>query len=229
VNLLAIETATEACSVALHCGGDVLARFELVPRRHADLVLSMCSELLGEAGIQSNQLDAVAFGRGPGSFTGLRIAAGTVQGIAFGLDLPVLPVSTLAAMAQGAITERGVTHVLCALDARMDEVYWGAYQRGEDGLARAIAEELVCSPERVTAPAGVASYGVGSGWAPYGMILREQIGAGNLIGVEEDRYPDARYVLPLAVDGFRRGAAVPPEQAQPVYLRDEVAKKTSPP
>jgi tRNA threonylcarbamoyladenosine biosynthesis protein TsaB len=229
VKLLAIETATEACSVALRFGGDVLARFELAPRQHADLVLSMCSELLGEVGIQANQLDAVAFGRGPGSFTGLRIAAGMVQGIAFGLDLPVVPVSTLAAMAQGAIAERGVTRVLCALDARMDEVYWGAYEMGEDGLARAMDEELVSSPERVPVPSTGQFHGVGSGWESYGAILRGRIGADRLAGVAEDRLPDARYVLPLAVDRFTKGEAVPVEQAQPVYLRDRIAKKASPP
>jgi len=215
--------------VALRIGNDDLARFELAPRQHADLVLSMCSELLAEAGITARQLDALAFGRGPGSFTGLRIAAGTVQGIAFGLDLPVVPVSTLAAMAQGAITECGVTRVLCALDARMDEVYWGAYEKGEDGLAHTMDEELVCPPEHVPVPPGGQFYGAGSGWKAYGAILREHIGAGNLLEVEKDRYPDARYVLPLGADVFRRGEAVPAEQAQPVYLRDKVAKKVAPP
>jgi len=225
MNLLAIETATEACSAALCCGDDVLARFELAPRRHADLILTMCSGLLSAAGLSPSQLDAVAFGRGPGSFTGLRIAAGTVLGIAFGLDLPVVPVSTLGAMAQGAIAERNAHRVLCALDARMEEVYWGAYEKDEDGLARAVGEELVCPPGRVPVPAGGEYYGVGSGWKTYGESLREHTGPGNLLGVEEDRFPDARYVLPLALDRFRRGDAVPVEQAQPVYLRDNVAKK----
>src|SRR3569623_782227 len=124
MNLLAIDTATEACSAALYLDGAIAARYALAPREHARLILPMVDELLREADIKPTQLDAVSFGRGPGALTGLRIAAGVVQGIAYGADLPVVPVSSLAALAQGCYRERGVTRILATIDAGIG---WAAY------------------------------------------------------------------------------------------------------
>ncbi|UCE90616.1 MAG: tRNA (adenosine(37)-N6)-threonylcarbamoyltransferase complex dimerization subunit type 1 TsaB, partial [Pseudomonadota bacterium] len=128
MKLLAIETATEACSVALAVDGDVRDRFEIAPRGHAGLVLPMAKALLAEAGLGLRELDALVFGRGPGAFTGLRIAAGVVQGLAYGAELPVVPVSSLATLAQGVSAQTGASDVLAVFDARMGEVYWGAFR-----------------------------------------------------------------------------------------------------
>ena len=131
--LLAIETSTPACSAALSIDGVVIERYALAPRQHAVLILPMIESLLLEAGISVAQLDALAFGRGPGSFTGVRIAASVIQGIAFAADLPVLPVSTLATLALGGMRITDKTQVMAALDARKSEIYWGCYTAAEDG------------------------------------------------------------------------------------------------
>ena len=136
MKLLAIDTATEGCSAALVNDQQLLTRMEVQPRKHAELILPMLDELLSEAGLAISQLDALAFGRGPGAFTGVRIATGVIQGIAFGADLPVVPVSTLRALAQRAFQEYQHANVLTAFDARMDEVYWASYQLAENGLMR---------------------------------------------------------------------------------------------
>jgi tRNA threonylcarbamoyladenosine biosynthesis protein TsaB len=127
MKLLALDTATEACSAAVWVDGTVLERYELAPRRHAALILPMIEAVLAEANLSPLQLDAIAFGRGPGAFTGVRIAVGIAQGIAFAADLPVIPISTLAALALGAAQETGYSRIAAALDARMGEVYWGVY------------------------------------------------------------------------------------------------------
>jgi tRNA threonylcarbamoyladenosine biosynthesis protein TsaB len=222
--ILAIETATEACSAALLIDGEVQERFAVAPRQHASLVLPYAESLLGEAGLTLRQLDAVAFGRGPGSFTGLRIAAGMVQGMAFAAELPVVPVSTLAALAQGVVRERGAAHVLAALDARMKEVYWGAYSLGSSGGVELAGEERVCAPDRVTRPAQNNWVGAGSGWESYRSELMAvcELGGDH---VYADCKPHAADVAHLALILFERGAAVAPEQAVPVYLRDKVADK----
>ncbi len=145
MKLLALETATEACSAAVWVDGAVLERYEIAPRRHAVLILPMVEAVLAEAGLTMNQLDAIAVGRGPGAFTGVRIAIGIAQGLAFAGDLPVVPVSTLAALALGAAREMGQTRIATALDARMGEIYWGTWAVSDDGVAL-LGEERVCAP-----------------------------------------------------------------------------------
>jgi hypothetical protein len=135
--LLALDTATEACSVALLHDGKVTSHYEVIPRLHAQKLLPMIKQLLADAGVALSAVDAIAFGRGPGAFTGVRIAIGVVQGLAFALERPVLPISNLAALAQGALREHGVQQVAAAIDARMDEVYWGCY-RAEQGEMRLV-------------------------------------------------------------------------------------------
>ena len=224
MKLLAIETATEGCSAALSIDGEMRERFEIAPRGHTELILPMIDELMAEAGITISQVDAMAFGRGPGAFTGVRIAVGVTQGIAFGADLPVVPVSTLAALAQGANEDR----VLAALDARMDEVYWGAYQRNAAGLMELLGEECVSPPAEVPLPQDGNWRGAGSGWAAYENVLAER--CANQLDTTADAWdstalPHARDVALLGLAGFDAGQAVSAEQALPVYLRDKVTWK----
>ncbi len=220
MKILALETATEACSAALNIDGEIRERFEIAPRGHSASILPMLESLLAEADISLRQVDALAFGRGPGAFTGVRIGVGVAQGVAFGADLPVLPVSTLAALAQA--TNAG--QVLAALDARMDEVYWGQYRRDESGLMRLQGEECVAAPEATPAVQGEGWLGAGSGWGAYAGSLRARHAA-QLDAVAADALPRASAVSQLAVAAFGAGEAVGAEQALPVYLRDKVTWK----
>lgn len=224
LRILAIETATEACSAALYVNGDVIQRYRLAPRQHVDLILPFIDELFDEAGLSVNQLDAVAFGRGPGSFTGLRIAAGITQGIAFGADLPVVPVSTLAALAQGAARQAGATRVLAALDARMQEVYWGTFQCDDTGLMAPVGDEAVSAPGSVSRPEGSDWQAAGDGWSSYREALVERLGFEPETCLASLK-PQAADVAVLAAAKFNAGETVPPDQAAPIYLRDQVAAK----
>ncbi len=220
--LLALETATEACSAALAIDGDIRERFEVAPRGHSELILPMVDELMAEADISIEQVDAIAFGRGPGAFTGLRIAVGVTQGIAFGAGLPVVPVSTLAALAQGSESNS----VLAAIDARMDEVYWGAYQRNAAGLMTLCGEEAVIPPGQIPLPEDDGWNGVGTGWGSYSSILAEHCGD-KLSGWNGESLPHAADVARLGIAGYNAGEAVKAELAMPVYLRNQVAWKKS--
>jgi len=225
--ILVIETATEACSVALLLEDEVQERFEVAPRQHAALLLPFVESLLAAAGLALSGLDAVAFGRGPGSFTGLRIAAGITQGLAFGAGLPVVPVSTLAALAQGTVAQHGAQAVLAALDARMNEVYWGAFMCDDRGLVDPLGGEAVCTPQRVRVPAPGHWVGAGSGWDSYTDVLAAQCCMA-AADIYRNRKPHAADVARLAARAFGQGNAVSAEQAIPVYLRDNVADKPRP-
>lgn len=220
MNLLAIETATEACSVALLHGDALIDRSELAPRRHAELVLPMAESLLAEAGIARNQLDAIAVGRGPGAFTGVRLAISVAQGLALALDLPVLPVSSLATLATQAPANGAA--VLAAIDARRGEIYAGAFRLGANGLAEPLDEERVTAAADLELPRADAWNVIGSGWNAYGDAIRERLSSPPR-WTDGDRYPQARDVARLAAPLFAAGKGVPPEQALPVYLRDKVA------
>lgn len=213
--LLALDTATEACSVALLHDGRVTSHYEVIPRLHAQKILPMIQTLLGEAGVPLSAVDAIAFGRGPGAFTGVRIAVGVVQGLAFALERPVLPVSNLAALAQGAWREHGRAQVAAAIDARMDEVYWGCY-REQAGEMRLEGAEAVLAPESVSLPAG-QWYGAGTGWGHAGRLPAAALGH------DASALPHAQDVLALAGFAWARGEAVAADSALPVYLRDNVA------
>ncbi|MEN8133215.1 MAG: tRNA (adenosine(37)-N6)-threonylcarbamoyltransferase complex dimerization subunit type 1 TsaB [Pseudomonadota bacterium] len=225
MKLLAIETATEACSASLLINGVMSNRYEVAPRRHTQLILSMCEALIAEAEIVLSQLDAVAFGCGPGSFTGVRIAAGVVQGIAFAWDLPVLPVSTLATLAQEVIEVEKKPKVLAAIDARMSEVYWGYYRCDTQGLASLDGTEGVGRPADLPLRSG-SWFGAGSGWQAYSEVLEQKLGKA-LIGNDETLLPKAQFVVSLASAMYERGETVTAERALPVYLRDNIAKKPS--
>ena len=225
--ILALETATDCCSVALWINGAVHERSQLAPRQHVALLLPFVDALLDECGISTAQLDAVAFGRGPGSFTGLRIAAGMAQGIAFGVDVPVQPVSTLAALAQGVLQQQTPGRILAALDARMGEVYWGVYRCGDDGLVSAEGEERVISPEHTPVAGDHDRVGVGDGWSTYADVLmaRHRLSHGSVFA---DMKPQAAGVARLAAAAFDRGESLPAELAAPIYLRNNVADKPRP-
>jgi len=223
MKILAIETATEACSAALVQDDDAIERYVVAPREHNRLILPMIEEVLAEAGAVRTQIDAVAFGRGPGSFTGLRIAAGVTQGIAYGLDCPVLPVSTLAALAFQSFEEAAGDGVYACLDARMGEIYGALFRRGQEGVPDLIGDEAVLAPERVEAAGITVRLGVGSGWVTYREVLSERLKT--VVEVLEDRFPRAAYIGRLGARDFAAGRCVSAGEAIPVYLRDQVARK----
>ncbi len=224
MKLIAIETAAEACSAALYLSGEVSIRYKIMPRGHSELILEMVDDLLREAGLSPTSLDAVAFGRGPGSFTGVRIATGVIQGIAFAADLPVVGVSTLAALAQRAYREKGERNLLAAFDARMGEIYWAGYRVAEKELVVPAIPEQVGSAQQVEMPDGGGWYGVGSGWGAYGEQLERRLET-RLLGFKAEIHCSARDIASLAAEDCLAGLAVAPELALPVYLRNQVAKK----
>lgn len=219
MKILALDTSTEACSAAIWTDTAVLERFE-PSSLHSDRILSMVDELLTESGFSLSGFDAIAFGRGPGSFTGLRIGAGVAQGLAFGADIPVTPVSSLAALAQGVEAPR----VLTAFDARMNQVYSGAYVRDAQGLVALTGEEAVTALDNVTLPEGMEWVGAGSGWDRHHGTLLKQLGD-RIVTWHAQRFPHARDVGRLGAAAYQAREAVTAEQALPVYLRDEVAVK----
>jgi tRNA threonylcarbamoyladenosine biosynthesis protein TsaB len=224
VRLLSLDTATECCSAALLIEGHLLSRETELPRGHAERILPMIDELLGEAGIGLRQVQAIAFGRGPGSFTGVRLATSIAQGLAFGSGLGVIAISDLGAVAQRVFDEdSGVARALVCNDARMQEVYWGCFERGDDGLAIAHGEERVGRPESVALPpAWSDAAGLGRGFAAY-PGLRSL--AGVAVRGDWDRLlPRAVEVVRLAVPEFTAGRLLAAEAAVPVYLRDDVAR-----
>jgi tRNA threonylcarbamoyladenosine biosynthesis protein TsaB len=238
VRILAIDTATESCSVALLLDTRLLQRARRLERGHAELILPMVDEVLTEAGLGLAALTAIAFGRGPGAFTGVRLAASVAQGLAFGAGLPVVPVSDLQALAQRTLDEdRTIWRVLACSDARMHEVYWGCFERSDGDFAQPSDAERVTPPEQVRpaaasmrgavapqadcAPRRLA--GVGSGFAAY-----PELGARlSLDVVLEGLLPRAAEIAHLAVPEVAANRFLPPEQALPVYLRDDVVRPPS--
>jgi tRNA threonylcarbamoyladenosine biosynthesis protein TsaB len=224
VKLLALDTSTELCSAALWLDGVVISREASRERGHSELILPMIDELLREAGLGLAQLDAIAFGRGPGAFTGVRLGAGVAQGLAFAAGLPLLPISDLRAVAAQALLRAGAPlRALICQDARMGEVYWGCYQRVANSI-RPLGPEAVAAPGDVVLPpdwTGAPMTGAGSGFAAYARLLAPI--SGQLTAVFPDFRPRAREIALLAAsDGL--ASAVAAEQAQPVYLRDDVAQ-----
>ncbi|MCF6235911.1 MAG: tRNA (adenosine(37)-N6)-threonylcarbamoyltransferase complex dimerization subunit type 1 TsaB [Gammaproteobacteria bacterium] len=225
MKILAIDTASDACSAALWLDGDIFERYELAPRQHTSLILPMVESLMADAGLSLTQLDAVAFGRGPGAFTGVRIATGVIQGLALGADLPVVPVSSLAALAQGASRIHRQKNILAAFDARMGEVYWGQYCLADNGLVELLGNELVCAPQVVPKPSQSLEWlAVGNGWRAYEDELNSVCQVVNISAQDVDYLPHAQDVAQLAVNDFKKGLAVSAEQALPVYLRDNVVR-----
>jgi tRNA threonylcarbamoyladenosine biosynthesis protein TsaB len=221
MKLLAFETATEACSVALHVDGQVLERFEIAPRRHAELSLPWAEQLLAEAGIARSQLDGIALSRGPGAFTGVRLAIAIAQGIALALDRPLLPVSTLHTLALRA--PQSAPRVLASIDARMGEVYAAQFIRTGDGELELQGQEVVIAPDALELPADASEWAaVGTGFGAVDGALAARLQA-RLSSLDALALPHASDVLKIAVPVLQRGGGIAPELVQPAYLRDNVA------
>ena len=220
MKILALDTSTEHCSVALWREGDIDAREVLAGQRHSGLLLGMVDEVLGRHGLRVRDLDGIAFGAGPGSFTGLRIACGVTQGIAFGAELRVVGVSTLLALAEAARADR----VVCCLDARMGEVYHAAYARSGGRWSTVHGPGLYAPAAAPPLPDG-AWTGCGSGFKAYREALAHRY-AGRLSAIMPDVYPHAGDIARLAVPEFEEGRALPAEAAAPVYIRDKVALRS---
>ena len=220
-----MDTATENCSAALWMSGSVLQREVEAERGHAELILGMIDELLAEAGTRLHDLSAIAFGRGPGSFTGVRLAASVTQGLAFGAGVPVVPVSDLRAVAQRCASQ----HVLVCNDARMQEVYWACFEQGPDGTMLPASEEKVSNPLEVYLPPGWTGkpvIGTGRGFRAY-TLLRERL-ADQLTNIDSTVLPRAQEVALLAVEEVRAGRTLLPQSAVPTYIRNDVAKPKGP-
>lgn len=221
MNILAFDTSTDYCSAALWREGACVERSVAAGQSHSTLLMQMVDEVLAESGLTLRHLDGVAYGEGPGSFTGLRIACAVAQGLAFSADLPVAGIGTLHAMA----TASNALRVICCLDARMQEVYHAAYEQ-QDGLWQEISAPRVCAPVTVPVPEGAGWTGCGSGFAAYGDVLKQRLGSG-LTMLRPDVYPHARDIARLAAPVFAAGRGLPAEQAAPLYIRDKVALKTA--
>jgi tRNA threonylcarbamoyladenosine biosynthesis protein TsaB len=240
VRILALDTATESCSAALLIEGHVIGREAELARGHAERILPMIDELLAEAGAALSSLDAIAFGRGPGSFTGVRLAASITQGLAFGAGLGVVPISDLRAVAQRAFDLNGVvTRALVCNDARMHEVYWGCFERDPGGLAVGVGVEHVGKPGSVVLPAGwltdeaaraahgqVRVHGAGRGFAAYPEL--RSVLPGPPGGYSDRLLPRASEIAALAAPEVRSGRLLSADAAIPVYLRDDVAQAAAP-
>jgi tRNA threonylcarbamoyladenosine biosynthesis protein TsaB len=220
LKLLALDTSTEYCSAALSIDGEVDVRDVKAGQRHSELLLGMVDDLLKSHALSVADLDGIAYGEGPGSFTGLRIACGAVQGLAFGAGVRVLGIGTLLAMAEGSGSER----VVCCVDARMQEIYHAAYVRvhAARGEWRAVHAPTVCAPAVAPPLQGERWVACGSGFAVYREVLEARY-AGQLAHVVPESHPHARDILALARPRFEAGEGFTADEAVPVYLRDKVA------
>jgi len=220
--LLAFETATEACSVAVYVDGVVRERHAIAPRQHATLALPWADALLDEAGVARSQLDAIAVGIGPGAFTGVRLAVALAQGIALGLDRPVVPVSTLAVLALSG-KPAGLamdSELVAAIDARMGEVYLGRFVVDADGLVTARGAEVLVAPDAAQVDVASDAIGIGTGFAAANGALVARLG---LARVHADALPHAAELALLAARAYERGEAIAADALEPAYLRDRVA------
>lgn len=215
MKILAFDTSTAACSVALLINGEIHERVDIVPQRHAELILSMIANLLQTAGITLKQLDAIAVGQGPGSFMGVRTAIGVAQGLAFGADLPVIPVSTLQALAQTAYEQRQHPNIIAAWDARMQAIYWGIYCLGHDQLMLPTQPDALNAPHEIAVPPEKNWLFAGNAWP----IYRPDLTANQIL----DIYPSAQAIIHIAKVLYREGKMQSAMEIEPLYLRDRVA------
>lgn len=221
MHILALETSTEYCSVALWQDGAVSDRRELAGQKHSELLIPMVHELLRQANLGLSAVDGIAFGAGPGSFTGVRIACSAAQGLALGADKPVIGICTLQALAQAAGRDR----VIAVLDARMAEVYYAAYEK-VDRTWVTVCEPALCLPQDAPTVEGDDWFGAGSGFLAHGEQLRARYAA-NFSGVDASAVPQAAAIAQLAAPLFAAGRGQDAADARPIYLRDKVALKTS--
>jgi tRNA threonylcarbamoyladenosine biosynthesis protein TsaB len=220
--LLAVDAATEHCSVALQLNGTIISRECNTTILHSKTILTLIDDVLKSAAISLKAVEAIAFACGPGSFTGVRLAASITQGLAFAQDLPVIAVSTLKALAQAAVTEYRATQVLAALDARMQEVYWGVYRLEKNILIK--ETEIVCSPQNVPMPPPVANnwIAIGKGWQTYGEALQLRLADQKIAAIYAEHLPHAKYILALAQQQYDQQDWLNAADAIPNYIRDQV-------
>ena len=225
MNILAIDTSTEACSAALQCAdGTVFSEFEVAPRQHTRLLPIMMDAVVKAAGLKRTDLDYCAFGNGPGAFTGVRIAASTAQGIAIGLRIPLIPISTLAILAQAAFDSQPANSALVALDARMGEVYWAVYRRNQNGLAQILEDEKLSRIEDVK-PKALPASGSGHGWLVGQKSWQNWLGQAGL-PIDPDLLPDSRALLKLSNQAILLDESCKAEGISINYLRNQVAEKS---
>ena len=222
MKLLAIDTATEACSIALNLDGEIIERYTIEPRSHASQLLPMIDELLAETGLMLTELDAIAFDRGPGSFTGIRIGTSVVQGLAFGAELPVIPVSSLVILAQAAVDKIQAPDMVAMLDARMAEIYWAKFKK-VNGMFILQGEEQLSAPGKLVLSAGPWAV-IGTGWGTYEDTLQQNTAIEWTERLPE-ALPRAADLAMLAATIWEEQGGVEPKQALPLYLRNNVAKK----
>ena len=223
VKLLALDTSTEACSVALLIENQLIERYEIAPRQHSSLILPMLQSVLAEAELNLSQLDVLAFGRGPGSFTGVRMAASVIQATAFAHDLPVVPVSTLQALAQQAYREHEAKRAIAAIDARMNEIYIADFILNAEKIMELSNPETVCVPAEFNAFPTASFIGIGSGWDSYHHMLQSKAGKA-LQSWLPAYYPNATDIAVIAINAYQQNKFVSAEKALPVYLRDKVTQ-----
>lgn len=221
MKLLAIDTSSTACSIALLANNKIYSVHDIAPMQQAQTILPKIDVLLANANISLTELDALAFGVGPGSFTGVRIATSVMQGLSYALQIPLIPVSSLAALAQAAYEELTWEKLIVAVDARIQEVYWAAYQVNAAGLVELREQEVVCAPSDILLPDAENWYGVGNAWSVYHEHIPVQP-----IKIDATRMPMANAILSLAKIKFQHGEMVCAEEVVPTYLRDNVAKKS---
>jgi len=209
--ILAFDTSATVCSVAIQKGDRIYSAHEIAPMQQAKRILPMIKNVLAESSLTLNELDAIAYGAGPGSFTGIRIANSVAQGLAYAAEKPVIQVSSLAILAESAFLEHGCRKMLVAIDARMEQIYWAMYEVGQKGHVELIGEEQLCAPHLISLPINEAEYGVGDGWGKYDGFKPKHIYASQL--------PKAEALLPLAALKYQAGQWVSSADAVPFYLR----------
>ncbi|WP_077928748.1 tRNA (adenosine(37)-N6)-threonylcarbamoyltransferase complex dimerization subunit type 1 TsaB [Wohlfahrtiimonas populi] len=222
MKILAIDTSTEACSAALYIDGELIERYLVAPRKHIELLKPMVDEVMKVAEVDVSELTGLAFGAGPGSFAGLRVACAFVQGMGAGLEIPVVPVSTLKAMAQQVLDTHADRTVLVMLDAKMKEVYWGVY-RLEDKEVVTVLPEQVTKIDEIPNFAGIVGLaniiGAGDGWN----VTPNWVEALKPEFIEKNVYPRAGEIALLSIDDFENGMALDADQVSPIYLRNNIA------
>ena len=223
MNILALDTCSECCSAALFYNGRLYEVSQLTQRGHSELILGMMDKLFEQADTTISSVEAIAFGRGPGSFTGVRVGVSVAQGIAFARNIPVIPISSLAAVAQQGVNLVDTDRFAVAIDARMGEIYCAHYKRVEK-VVILLDEERVCSPINFLPINEKKTIGMGTGWRTYATELTRQFSA-QLANIKPEAYPMASGIVELAQVEIAAGRLLPAEQALPVYLRDNVAKK----
>jgi len=226
MNLLALDTSSDACSVAVQADKDIFEQHVIRAKEHTNILIPMIQQLLYDAGVELQDLDAIVLGNGPGSFIGMRIAASVAQGLAFGSGLQIVPVSSMAAIAAEVMDSHSATEVVVAQDAHMNEVYLGTYRSDGDGLPAAVTDELILPIEQIDELTNVSPpelYAAGKGWKKYPSLL--ELNRAAIAEVVDVSYPRAVYLLPLGTRGCQDGEAIEPENLIPAYIRTKVAEE----